>query len=194
MCWRNSPRHTSHLSINTAMQHEPHHHHRRRIAAEGRRIVAPPCPRSTARLQSSPIGRMESFRSWSSHLFHRWPGGRRHVRSGVRLSDTLMWSWRAMFAGVTSSSWATCPHTEVHRRDRRWDSEVRPREPQPTVSLLMSSKARMVQNLMPFLENHPLDLIQKHNLKHFTYTDADHKNKSYLNTPQNCQSLLFSTL
>ena len=31
-----------------------------------------------------------------------------------------------MFAGVTSSSRATCPNTEMRRRDRRWDSEVRP--------------------------------------------------------------------
>ena len=43
--------------------------HHGRVAGEGRRVVAPPCPRSTARLQSSPIGRVESFRSWSSHLF-----------------------------------------------------------------------------------------------------------------------------
>jgi len=31
-----------------------------------------------------------------------------------------------MFAGVTSSSRATCPNTEMRRRDRRCDSEVRP--------------------------------------------------------------------
>ena len=31
-----------------------------------------------------------------------------------------------MFAGVTSSSRATCPNTEMRRRDRRWDCEVRP--------------------------------------------------------------------
>ena len=80
-----------------------HYHHHFRVASEGRRVVAPPCPRSTARLQSSPIGRVESFRSWSSHLFRGRPGGRRHVRSGARLSDTLMWSLRAMFAGVMSS-------------------------------------------------------------------------------------------
>ena len=40
-----------------------HHHHGR----EGRRVVAPPCPRSTARLHRTPVGRVESFRSWSSH-------------------------------------------------------------------------------------------------------------------------------
>jgi len=50
-----------------------------------------------------------------SQLFRGRPGGRRHVRSGGRFSDTLMWSWRA-----------TCPNTEMRRRDRRWDSEVRP--------------------------------------------------------------------
>ena len=69
-----------------------YHHRHGRVAGEGRRVVAPPCPRSTARLQSSPVGRVESFRSWSSHLFRGRPGGRRHVRSGGRLSDTLMWS------------------------------------------------------------------------------------------------------
>jgi len=37
-----------------------------------------------------------------------------------------MWSWRAMFAGVTSPSRATCPNTEMRRLDRRWDSEIRP--------------------------------------------------------------------
>jgi len=31
-----------------------------------------------------------------------------------------------MFAGVTSSSRATCPNTELRRRDRRSDTEVRP--------------------------------------------------------------------
>ena len=31
-----------------------------------------------------------------------------------------------MFAGVSSSSRATCPNTEMCRRDRRWGSEVRP--------------------------------------------------------------------
>ena len=39
------------------------HHHHGRVAGDGRRVVAPPCPRSTARLQSSPIGLVESFRS-----------------------------------------------------------------------------------------------------------------------------------
>jgi len=57
------------------------------IAGESRRVVAPPCP---WHLQRSPIGRVESSRSWSSHLFCGRPGGRRHVRSGARLSDTSM--------------------------------------------------------------------------------------------------------
>ena len=69
-----------------------HHHHHGRVTGDGRRVVTPPCPRSTARLQRSPVGRVESFRSWSSHLFRGRPGGRRHVRSGGRLSGTLMWS------------------------------------------------------------------------------------------------------
>jgi len=60
-----------------------HHHHQVRVAGEGRRVVASPCPRSTERLRRSPFGRVESFRSWLSHLFRGGrPGGRRHVRSG----------------------------------------------------------------------------------------------------------------
>jgi len=51
-----------------------HHHHQVRVAGEGRRVVAPPCPRSTARRQRSPVGRVGSFRSWSSHLFRGRPG------------------------------------------------------------------------------------------------------------------------
>jgi len=35
-----------------------YHHHQFHVADEGRRVVAPPCPRSTARLQRSPIGRV----------------------------------------------------------------------------------------------------------------------------------------
>jgi len=68
-----------------------HYRHRRygRVASEGRRVVAPPCPRSTARLQRSPIGRVESFHSWSSQFFRGRLGGRRHVWPGGRLSDTL---------------------------------------------------------------------------------------------------------
>jgi len=96
----------------------------RHIAGEGHCVIAAPCPWSTARLQRSPIGCVESFHSWLSHLFRGRPGGRRHVRSRGRLSDTLMWSRRAMFAGVLSSR-ATFPSTEMCRRDRRWDSKVR---------------------------------------------------------------------
>jgi len=73
--------------------HHHHHYHDGRVAGEGRRVIAPPCPRSTARLQSSPVGRrVESFHSWSTHLFRGRPGGRRHVWSGGRLSDSLMCS------------------------------------------------------------------------------------------------------
>jgi len=38
------------------------------------------------------VSRVESFRSWSSHLFRGRPGGRRHVRSGGRWSDMLTWA------------------------------------------------------------------------------------------------------
>jgi len=74
----------------TGVGENHHHHHHVRVAGEGRRVVAPPCPPSTARLQSSSVGRrVESFRSWSSRLFRGRPVGRRHVRSGGRLSDTV---------------------------------------------------------------------------------------------------------
>ena len=101
-----------HSTINFYFCSNEKHHRHRRVAGEGRRVVAPPCPRSTARLQRSPIGRVESFRSWSSHLFRGRPGGRRHVRSGGRLSDTLMWSWRATFAGVSRQAE---PHAQIPR-------------------------------------------------------------------------------
>ena len=64
------------------------HHHHVRVAGEGRRVVAPPCQRSTARLQSSPIGRVESFRSWSSHLFRGRPGERRQSTRPMDNSGT----------------------------------------------------------------------------------------------------------
>jgi len=56
--------------------------HTRFLGSLGRCVVAR-CPLSTARLQRSPMGRVESFRSWSSHLFRGRPGGRRNVRSEV---------------------------------------------------------------------------------------------------------------
>ena len=37
-------------------------------------VVAPPCPRSTARLQRSPIGRVESFRGWVGLIHSARPG------------------------------------------------------------------------------------------------------------------------
>jgi len=67
------------LYLNCQADHH-HHHHQVRVASKGRRVVAPPCPRSTARLQRSPIGRVELFCSWSSHLFHGRP---RAVRRSV---------------------------------------------------------------------------------------------------------------
>ena len=91
-----------------------HHHHHGRVAGEGRRVVAPPCPRSTARLQSSPVGRVESSRSWSSHLLRGRPGGRRHVRSRARPSDTFTWSRRAAFTrAYRISPFAAAPTTPM---------------------------------------------------------------------------------
>jgi len=77
-----------------------HHHHQVRVAGEGRRVVAPPCPRSTARRQRSPVGRVGSFRSWSSHLFRGRPGGRLHVRSGGRLDSLFERLIRAFVVGL----------------------------------------------------------------------------------------------
>jgi len=89
-------------SVNV-FHHHHHHHHHVRAAGEGRCVVAP-CTMSTVDSTSPElsIGRVESFRSWSSHLF------------------------RGRLAAGPSSSRATCPNTEMRRRDRRWDSEVRP--------------------------------------------------------------------
>jgi len=68
-----------------------HHHHHSRVAGGGRRVVAPLCPRPTARLHvRSPMERTEPSRSWSSHLFRGRPGERRHVRSGRRLNRGYM--------------------------------------------------------------------------------------------------------
>ena len=82
--------------------------------------------RQHAALQWCPTGWVKWFCSWLSHLFHGRQGGQCHVRSGGQLSGTLMWSWRATFASVSSLSRATSPNTEMHWQDRRWDSEVRP--------------------------------------------------------------------
>ena len=38
-------------------------------------------------IEKSPVGRVGSFRSWSSYLFRGRPGGRHHVWSRGRLSD-----------------------------------------------------------------------------------------------------------
>ena len=42
------------ILIGRLLQQYHHHHRQVRVACECRRVVAPPCPRSTARLQSSP--------------------------------------------------------------------------------------------------------------------------------------------
>ena len=80
---------TIRVAILTCAPKLTYHRHNCRVAGEGRRVVASPCPRLTARLQRSQVGRMESFRSWSSHLFSGRPGWRRHVRSGGRLMGLL---------------------------------------------------------------------------------------------------------
>ena len=85
------------------------------ISCEGCRVVASPCPWSTARLLRSPVGWVESYHSWSSHLFCGRPGGLRHVQSGGRLSVKLMWSWRAVFAPVCHHQ--VKPHAQIPRYD-----------------------------------------------------------------------------
>ena len=85
------------------------------IASEGRRVVAPPCPRSTARLQRSPVGRVKSYHSWSSHLFRGRPG-RQHPHTFVYCvactsTECLCWSLAAHLHKVDDSvSMYRCPH------------------------------------------------------------------------------------
>jgi len=54
-------------------------------------------PWSTPCLQRSIIGWVESFCSWSSHLFRGQPGWRCHVRSGGQLCDMFTWSWSVKY-------------------------------------------------------------------------------------------------
>ena len=51
------------IIIHDQRHHHHHQHHHGRVAGKGHRIIAPPCPRSTARIQRSPTRRVESFRS-----------------------------------------------------------------------------------------------------------------------------------
>ena len=81
-----------------------HHHHHHCVAGEGRHVTMSTVDSTLPEVSNRTGGIVFS---WSSHLFHGRPGGRRHVRSGGRLSDTSMWSRRAMFAGVSSSSRAS---------------------------------------------------------------------------------------
>jgi len=58
--------------------------------------------------------------SWWSHLFSGRPGIRRYERPEGQLSDVLTWRRRALSAGVSSLSRATCPNREVCWQDRTW--------------------------------------------------------------------------
>ena len=73
-----------------------HYLHYRCVAGKGHHVVAPPCPWSTARLQRSPVGRVESFHSWLSHLFCGRPCGRCHVWSGGQLRASGLQEKRAL--------------------------------------------------------------------------------------------------
>ena len=82
-----------------------HHHHHHHVLSLSRRGSLRRCTTMSTVDSTFPelsIGRVESFRSWSSHLF------------------------RGRLGAGPSSSRATCPNTEMRRRGRRWDSEVRP--------------------------------------------------------------------
>jgi len=76
---RYRPQSSSIVLYVTACRRTKHHRSHHRVTGGGRRVVAPPCPRSTALPRRFPVGRLESFRSWSSHLFRGLPGGRRHA-------------------------------------------------------------------------------------------------------------------
>ena len=57
------------------------------------------------------------------------PGAARWAMPCMARTSTkcaLTWSWRALSAGVSTSSWATCSKREVCPLDSRWDSEIRP--------------------------------------------------------------------
>ena len=89
--------------------------HHCRIAGEGRRVVAPTCRQHASRGPRS-------------------DGWNRFVAGQPLVPWTTRWATpRAVRRSVDwyvdvelSSSRATCPNTEMRRRDRRWDSEVRP--------------------------------------------------------------------
>ena len=75
-CWNT---HTTH-----------HHHHHYHVASEGRRVVAPPCPWSTARIQRSPTGQVECFiagRATCSMDNQVWSGGLRCKNVNKSLSQ-----------------------------------------------------------------------------------------------------------
>ena len=92
-------------------------HHHRRAASEGRRIVAPPYPQSTAHLQRSPIRRVELFHSWLSHLFRGWPGGRHHVCTLLELRNLLVsCALRTICSTVLGSFWGGLQYNWVVMR------------------------------------------------------------------------------
>jgi len=51
-----------------------------------------------------------SQRSWSVHLVRGRPGGRFHVGSGGRPTDSSTWRSMACCTGVLTGSLATCPN------------------------------------------------------------------------------------
>jgi len=64
-----------------------HHHHHHYVAGEGRHVTMSTVDSTLPEVSNRTGGIVFS---WSSHLFRGRPGGRRHVRSGGRLSDTSM--------------------------------------------------------------------------------------------------------
>ena len=67
-----------------------------------------------------------SRRGWSVHLVRGRPGGRFHVGSGGRPTDSSTWRSMAWCAGVLSGSLATCPNMALRHLVIRSDTGARP--------------------------------------------------------------------
>ena len=65
-------------------------------------------------------------RSWSVHLVRGRPGGRFHVGSGGRPTDSSTWRSMAWCAGMLSSNLATCPNMALRPLVIRSDTGAKP--------------------------------------------------------------------
>ena len=67
-----------------------------------------------------------SRRSWSVHLVRGRPGGRFHVGSGGRPTDSSTWRSMAWCAGMLSDNLATCSNMALRPLVIRSDTGARP--------------------------------------------------------------------